>query len=212
MNIPPLVVIFRDFSIPDALDAAEALLQRGVVAFELTFGPDTLLPGLADLVDLVGDRGVVGAGTVMSTDQVSFAAEAGARFVVSPHVDVRLIEAANRRTLQSIPGALTATEVVTAAVAGADGVKLFPIACVGGADYVRQLRGPLPTIPLLVTGGVTPTIAAGCLRAGAQSVAVTANLIDAAACRERRWSRLAESAGPYLEAIDTGLISPAQLG
>lgn len=206
-DVPRLVVIFRRVELADVISATEALLSAGVRAFEVTFDGTPRAEALAPLVELVGSRGLVGVGTVFTTEQVSFAAGAGARFVVSPHTDPVVIEATKKEGLLAVPGALTPTEIATAMAAGADIVKLFPIAAVGGADYVQFLRGPLPDVPFIATGGVTAEMARLCARANC-GVALGVGLIDPAAVERRDWQSLANSASSFLRAVELG--APAE--
>lgn len=125
----------------------------------------------------VGERACVGAGTVLDVSSASAGIGAGASFLVSPHTDPNLIEWASEHGVPFIPGAFTPTEVLNAWRAGAALVKLFPAGSVG-ADFIRDLRGPLREIPLLPTGGITLDNAAQFLRAGAWGLGIGSALID----------------------------------
>ncbi|MCA1666704.1 MAG: 2-dehydro-3-deoxyphosphogluconate aldolase [Thermomicrobia bacterium] len=128
---------------------------------------------------------VVGAGTVLSEAQASEALKAGARFLVSPVGDPWLVRIGHEHGALVAIGGLTPTEIVAAARAGADYVKIFPGGSVGGPTYIKHLRGPLPDIPLMVTGGVTRDNAAAYLAAGAQSVGLGSDLMPSAMIRDR---------------------------
>jgi 2-dehydro-3-deoxyphosphogluconate aldolase/(4S)-4-hydroxy-2-oxoglutarate aldolase len=196
---PPIPAAIRDtgvVAIGRRLDAArvasiaDALMAGGVRAFELTLdepaaGTYAAIEGLArrfDEADLV-----VGAGTVLSIPAAERAIDAGARFLVSPHIDVDLVRWAALRGVPCLPGALTPSEVLAAWRAGAAAVKLFP-ASVAGPALVRELRGPMPQIPLLPTGGVTVESAPVFIAAGAAGVGMGGWLTGdgAAAGIERR--------------------------
>src|ERR671933_2688690 len=120
---------------------------------------------------------LVGAGTVLSTGAVRQALDAGARFVVSPNTDPQVIALCNQLGVPVIPGAFTPTEVVTAWHLGADLVKVFPVSSVG-ARYIRDLRGPLPEIPLAPTGGINADNVTYFVKAGAVAVGAGSDLVD----------------------------------
>lgn len=158
-------------SIPSICDA---LLAGGVHAFELTLNePESA--ALEALVAAVrhaeGSGLLVGAGTVLSIDAARRAIDAGAAFLVAPHVDTQLTAWASGRGIPILPGAATPTEVLAAWRAGAAAVKVFPASTLGPA-FVRELRGPLPDIPLLPTGGVSVENAASYIVAGAIAVGI----------------------------------------
>ena len=167
-----VVAIGRRLQAGSVAGIAEALLAGGVHAFELTLNePESLaLASIEELASRFADRDLlVGAGTVLSIAAASRAIDAGARFLVSPHLDAELVGWAAGWGVPFFPGAFTPTEVLAAWRAGAAAVKLFP-ASVGGAALVRELRGPLPDIVLLPTGGVTLESAPAFIAAGAAGV------------------------------------------
>jgi 2-dehydro-3-deoxyphosphogluconate aldolase/(4S)-4-hydroxy-2-oxoglutarate aldolase len=129
----------------------------------------------------LGSRAVVGAGTVLDAEAAARCLDAGAAFIVSPGFDPATVAAAHARGVPAMPGALTPTEVIAAWKAGADMVKIFPASAVGGPKYLRALRGPLPDVKLLPTGGVNATTAADYIAAGAAALGVGSELVDPAA-------------------------------
>lgn len=147
---------------------AEALLEGGLSSLEVTVEG----PGGIDALESLSDRGVTaGAGTVVSVDQAVAATAAGARFLVSPHLDIELVEWAQNHDVPLIPGALTPTEVATAWRRRPPAVKIFP-AHLGGPDYLKSLLGPYPDLALIPTGGVDGDNAGAYLAAGAVAVGV----------------------------------------
>jgi 2-dehydro-3-deoxyphosphogluconate aldolase/(4S)-4-hydroxy-2-oxoglutarate aldolase len=146
---------------------AKALVAGGIHVLEITMDS----PDPATAITRAADHLTVGAGTVMTIDDCEAAVRAGATFLVSPHTAPHLIEWGVHHDVPVIPGAFTPTEVVTAHAAGAVAVKLFPIS-VGGPALIREIRGPLPHIPLIPSGGVTDDNAAELLAAGAAAVGV----------------------------------------
>ena len=151
---------------------ADALREEGVGAFELTLNePEApVLAAIERLAERVGGSDfVVGAGTVLSVEAARRAVEAGARFLVSPHTDPAIVEWASSQGVPVLPGAFTATEALAAWVAGASAVKLFPASVLGPAG-LRELRGPLPHIPFIPTGGVRVETVADFVAAGAVAI------------------------------------------
>ena len=155
---------------------AEALLAGGVDTLEVTCDS----PGVLDMIRAIdaalGDRVLLGAGTVLDASTAQSAVDAGAKFLVSPHTDPELVRSFSARGIPWIPGAFTASEVLAAWRAGASVVKLFPAGSVGPA-YIKDLRGPLREIPLLPTGGVTIDNAASFLEAGAWGLGMGSALV-----------------------------------
>jgi 2-dehydro-3-deoxyphosphogluconate aldolase/(4S)-4-hydroxy-2-oxoglutarate aldolase len=156
-------------------------MAGGIGVFEITM----TVPGATDvirsLVERFGDRAITGAGTVLSAKEAAACVDAGAQFVVSPGFDQETLEVVHARGLPMMPGALTPTEVITAWKAGADMVKIFPCSAVGGAKYLRALRGPLPDVKMFPTGGVSVSTAKDYLDAGAVALGLGSELVDVAA-------------------------------
>ena len=156
----------------------EALLAAGIGCFEITLNePEAdALASIAALARRFAGRLVIGAGTVLSIPAAQRALDAGATFLVSPHTDEALVAWAAAHGVPAFPGALTPTEVVRAWNAGAAGVKLFPASAVG-PSFIRELRGPLPGIPIVPTGGISVDNVGDFLRAGAVAVGLGSWLI-----------------------------------
>lgn len=171
-----VLIIFRGQGPQQCADIAETLYEAGVRLFEVTLNSADPYAAITAVRDRVGEDAMVGAGTVLTTDEVDRAAGAGAQFMVSPDVDADVIERTKSLDLGSVPGALSPTEVLRAVRAGADIVKIFPIRSVG-ADHVRQLRGPIPDVPYMGTGGVDTALARECIEAGCTGVGVGVHLL-----------------------------------
>jgi 2-dehydro-3-deoxyphosphogluconate aldolase / (4S)-4-hydroxy-2-oxoglutarate aldolase len=148
----------------------------------------------------LGDRAVVGAGTVMTAADGEECIAAGAQFIVSPGTDVPLIELTRERGVLSVPGAMTPTEIIRAWNAGAGAVKVFPARTLG-PGYVKDVRGPLPHIPLIPTGGIDAGNACGYLEAGAVAVGVGGNLIGSEAVAAGDWNAIESKARELVEAV-----------
>jgi 2-dehydro-3-deoxyphosphogluconate aldolase / (4S)-4-hydroxy-2-oxoglutarate aldolase len=161
-----------------AVRAAEALLAGGVSVLEITMTVPDAVSVVATLQERFGTRALVGAGTVLNAEQANACLDAGAAFVVSPGLDLDTVRAVRERGVAMLPGALTPSEVMAAAKAGADMIKIFPCSAAGGASYLRSLRGPLPHLKLMPTGGVSLTTAHEYIAAGAVALGVGTELVD----------------------------------
>lgn len=172
ISVPKIVAIARGLD-PDGLArVADGLLAGGIRAFEVTLNSSGAIDALAGLAErFSGSPLLVGAGTVLDVRSAEEAYAAGARFLVSPHYDAKLVAWAIARGLPVFPGAFTPTEILGAWRAGATAVKLFPASAVG-PTFVREFRGPFRDIPLLPTGGVTLATAPGFISAGAVAVGI----------------------------------------
>jgi 2-dehydro-3-deoxyphosphogluconate aldolase/(4S)-4-hydroxy-2-oxoglutarate aldolase len=195
-----LVAIMRHTEPSAAIHTVEALLEGGVCAVEVTFNSRGVLDMLRSIGAHFGERVLLGAGTVLDLAAAEQALEAGARFIVSPHTDVGLVRTLAGRGVPTIPGALTATEVVSAWQAGASMVKLFPAGSVG-IGYLKDLRGPLNDIPLLPTGGVTLQNAAEFMRAGAWGLGVGSALVDTHLVASGDFAELTRRARGFAQAV-----------
>ncbi len=170
-----------------------ALVAGEVRAIEVTMTMPDALDALAALGSTLDDRTVVGAGTVLDAETARLAILAGARFVVAPTFCRNVVAMCHRYGVVAVPGAYTPTEILTAWEAGADLVKVFPAAGLG-PEYLKDLRGPLPQVRLMATGGVTAENAGAFVTAGAVAVGVGGALIDHDAVARGDYSRVTEQA------------------
>lgn len=169
-----VVAVIRAASADAAVALAEALVAGGITGIEITYST----PNCTDAIRRCRSAlptACVGVGTVLTLDQLGAAIDAGARFAVSPHTDERLLANAARRGLPFLPGAVTPTEIVRAHQLGAAVVKLFP-GSIGGPDYLKAVRAPLPHIPIMPTGGVGEDNLAAWFAAGAVAVGMGGKL------------------------------------
>jgi 2-dehydro-3-deoxyphosphogluconate aldolase/(4S)-4-hydroxy-2-oxoglutarate aldolase len=189
-----VVAIGRSLDSARVPEIAEGLRAAGIRAFELTLNTPSALEAIAALTRRFDpDEILIGAGTVLDIGQARAAVDAGARFLVMPHTDPELIAWAADRSIPTFPGAFTPTEILAAWRAGAAAVKLFP-ASVAGPAFVREMRGPLPEIPLIPVGGVSVDNAPAFFAAGAIAVGIGSWLTgggDPATIRERATHLLA---------------------
>lgn len=199
-----IVVICRGIPSDKILDMAKALHRGGLRCMEVTFdqssqaGIDETIRSI-NLLSQIDDF-CVGAGTVMSEEQVRLAKDVGARYIISPDVNESVIRETKRLGMVSIPGALTATEVVHAHQYGADIVKIFPGGLLGSA-YVKALRGPLSHIPLVAVGNISETNCAAFIQAGCVGVGVGGNLVNRTLLEEQRFDEITALARKYVEAL-----------
>jgi 2-dehydro-3-deoxyphosphogluconate aldolase/(4S)-4-hydroxy-2-oxoglutarate aldolase len=196
-----IVPVVRTNSAESAVKAVEAIYAGGVRAAEITMTVPGAIRALEKVADLFGDKIVLGAGTVLDPETARACMLAGAEFFVTPALNVKTIQMARRYSKVICPGALTPTEVLTAWDAGADIVKIFPCGNVGGAKYIKALKGPFPQIEMIPTGGVNLETAGDFLKAGACAVAVGGELVDAKSIKEGRYDAIEQKARQYLEAV-----------
>lgn len=193
-----VIPVVRCDSADAAIRVTDVLVDAGLPVAEITF---TVPDAVNVIAKLARRRGVIGAGTVTTAEQARAAIRAGAEFIVSPGFVPEVIEVAKAAGVTMIPGALTPTEILNAQRAGADLIKVFPVQSLGGASYVRALRGPFPDIPLVPTGGVDLGNVAEFIRAGAAAVGVGSELISRQALAAGNYAAIAERAALFVAAV-----------
>lgn len=181
---------------------ADALVRGGVTTVELTMTTPDALDSIEPVRRAVGTSGIVGMGSVTDPPTAHDAAGAGAEFVVSPVCKASIVRAAHEHEVPAIPGAFTPTEAQRAHEAGADLVKIFP-ASLGGPDYLRALKVPLPHLDLMPTGGISLDGAGHWLRAGASVVGVGNALLTGEAPNADDYAHITENARTIRTSIDT---------
>ena len=172
-----IVAIIRANSANELIDAAAAIHAGGVSVIEVTMTTPNALQVISDVSSTYGDSVLVGAGSVLDSETARAVMLAGAEFIVSPVTKADVIEICNRYGKVVIPGAFTPTEILTAWEAGADYVKVFPSSGVG-ASYIKDVKAPLPHIPLVPTGGINAENAAEFISAGATALGVGSSLVN----------------------------------
>jgi 2-dehydro-3-deoxyphosphogluconate aldolase/(4S)-4-hydroxy-2-oxoglutarate aldolase len=196
-----MVPIVRVASAKLAIRAVEAVLAGGVSIFEITMTVPDAIGVIRSLAGRFGGKAIIGAGTVLTAEDARACIDAGAQFIVSPGLDLPTIEAAHARDVPIMPGALTPTEVITAWKAGADMVKIFPCSAMGGAKYLRALRGPLPQVKMLPTGGVSLATVHEYIAAGAAALGIGSELVDPVALEAGGDATLTERARELVAAV-----------
>ena len=196
-----IVPVVRASSPGEARIAATAVCQGGIPIVEITMTVPGALEVIRELAKNNASDVLVGAGTVLNAEAARRCLEAGAQFLVSPGLNLKTVELAVREGKLIMAGALTPTEVITAWEAGADFVKIFPCGQVGGAKYIKALKGPLPQIPLVPTGGVNLSTAAEFIEAGAAALGIGGELVQAEALKSNKPEIIVENARKFLAIV-----------
>src|SRR5215831_4402739 len=196
-----VVPVVRASSAREARIAVDAVCEGGIPIVEITM----TVPGAVDVIreltkNCSGDV-LVGAGTVLNLEAAKRCLDAGAQFLVSPGLNLQVVQLAAAEGKLMMAGALTPTEVITAWEAGSDFVKVFPCGQVGGAKYIKALRGPLPQVPLVPTGGVSLATAAEFIEAGAIALGVGGECVQSEALKSGKPEIIVENARKFLAVV-----------
>ncbi|HEY3964672.1 MAG TPA: bifunctional 4-hydroxy-2-oxoglutarate aldolase/2-dehydro-3-deoxy-phosphogluconate aldolase [Planctomycetaceae bacterium] len=195
-----IVAVIRSTSSEQLVEVARALYEGGVDVLEITFTVPRALEIIAAVRKALGDKVLLGAGTVLDPETARAAFLAGAEFLVAPTVNLDVIKLGNRYDKLVMPGAFTPTEILTAWEAGAQVIKVFP-ADIGGPAYLKTLHGPLPQVRLLPTGGVNLNTIADFLKAGACAVGLGGALVEPKAVQAGDMNRIKSLAEQYVAAV-----------
>jgi 2-dehydro-3-deoxyphosphogluconate aldolase / (4S)-4-hydroxy-2-oxoglutarate aldolase len=195
-----IVPAIRVSSGDDAHFAAEAVTHGGIPIVEITL----TVPGAVELISHLvrsNPQIIVGAGTVLDTNTARLCVDAGAGFITSPSFNPAVVEFAAKESIAVLPGAMTPTEIVTAWSAGADFVKVFPCAQVGGDKYIKALNAALPQIPLIAAGGVNQQTATNFILSGAIAIGIGTELVPTEAIERRQSERIRELARRFTKIV-----------
>ena len=206
-----IVPAIRVSSTEEARFAAAAVSSGGIPIVEITMTVPEACELIQDMVANAPDI-IVGAGTVLDPETARRCLQAGAQFVTSPGLDLGIVELTEKADVVTMPGALTPSEVTAAWRAGVDFIKVFPCSQVGGAGYIRALKGPFPTASFVAAGGVTQQTASDLIRAGATALGIGSELIPREAIRHRRAEQIVELARRFLNIVRAArkLAAPAK--
>jgi 2-dehydro-3-deoxyphosphogluconate aldolase/(4S)-4-hydroxy-2-oxoglutarate aldolase len=196
-----IVPVVRASSAKQAMQAAEAVCAGGIPIVEITMTCPDAIEVIAELSKNAGSEVLIGAGTVLDASTAERCIDAGAEFIVSPGFDLETVKLANRLGMLMAAGALTPTEVMAAWKAGSDFVKVFPCGSVGGSKYIKALKGPLPQIPMIPTGGVNLNTAADFIHAGAAALGIGGELVSAAALESGNTASIIEAARNFVTIV-----------
>jgi 2-dehydro-3-deoxyphosphogluconate aldolase/(4S)-4-hydroxy-2-oxoglutarate aldolase len=196
-----VVPVVRASSAAEARLAAQAVCDGGIPIVEVTMTVPGAIDVIRELRKSAPSSVLIGAGTVLDADAARRCVDAGAQFLVSPGLNLPTVEFAVKSGILMLAGALTPTEVITAWNAGSDFVKVFPCGQVGGAKYIKALKGPLPQIPLVPTGGVNLNTAAEFIEAGAAALGIGGELVQAEALKAGKAEVIVENAKKFLTIV-----------
>jgi 2-dehydro-3-deoxyphosphogluconate aldolase/(4S)-4-hydroxy-2-oxoglutarate aldolase len=189
-----IIGVVREDSAEAAAAVAEAYATNGIVFVEVTMTTPDALELIATLDKRHGEKIVLAAGTVRTSNDAALARRAGAKVIVSPHTDSRIIEYANENDLLCVAGAATTNEIIRAWEAGCDIVKVYPAQHLGGPDYIRTIRGPIRDVPMLAGGPVPLDTIEAYLDAGCMAVNLGASLAVPDLVRSRQWDEIGRRA------------------
>ncbi|MCI0639712.1 MAG: bifunctional 4-hydroxy-2-oxoglutarate aldolase/2-dehydro-3-deoxy-phosphogluconate aldolase [Gemmataceae bacterium] len=195
-----IVAVVRSPDSQQLVEVVRALADGGVSVVEITMTVPGALDVLREVRKALGNRVLLGAGTVLDPETARAALLAGAEYIVAPTVNLEVIRLCQRYDKLVMPGAFTPTEILGAWEAGADIVKVFPADVVGPA-FFKALRGPLPHIRLMPTGGVDLATAAAFLKTGACCLGVGGQLVEPQAVAQRNFDRIRELARQYVAVV-----------
>lgn len=195
-----IVAVVRSPDSHQLVEVVRALADGGVTVVEITMTVPHALDVVREVRRVLGDRVLLGAGTVLDSETARAVLLAGAEFIVAPTVNLEVIRLCQRYDKLVMPGAFTPTEILTAWETGADIVKVFPADVVGPA-FFKAMRGPLPQIRLMPTGGVDLTTAAAFLKAGACCLGIGGQLVEPQAVAERNFDRIRDLARQYVKIV-----------
>ena len=202
INANKVIAIMRGVAKEKAADAARALYEGGIKLVEVTFNQSSptciedTTDSIKSIIDAMGDKMCVGAGTVMTVEQVQAAVNAGAKYIISPNTDREVIEETKKLGAISMPGAFTPSEAVSAYKMGADYVKLFPAGLLG-IPYIKAIKAPISHIPLMAVGGIDADNLGDFLATGINGVGVGSSLVNLKLINAGKWDELTELAKKF---------------
>lgn len=196
-----VVPVVRASSQREARMAADAVCEGGIPIVEITMTVPGALDVIRELTKSGSEDVLVGAGTVLNVDAARRCLDAGAEFLVSPGLNLEVVKLVGAEGKLMMAGALTPTEIIMAWEAGSDFVKVFPCGQVGGAKYIKALKGPLPQVPLVPTGGVSLATAAEFIEAGAAALGVGGECVQAEALKSGKPEIIVENARKFLAIV-----------
>jgi 2-dehydro-3-deoxyphosphogluconate aldolase/(4S)-4-hydroxy-2-oxoglutarate aldolase len=196
-----IVPVVRATSPREARMASEAVCEGGIPIVEITMTVPGAVEVIRELAKNSASGVLIGAGTVLNAEAARRCLDAGAQFLVSPGLNLQTVELAVREGKLMMAGALTPTEVMAAWEAGADFVKIFPCGQVGGAKYIKALKGPFPLVQFVPTGGVNLTNAAEFIEAGVAALGVGGECVQAEALKANKPEIIVENARKFLEIV-----------
>lgn len=197
---PGVVAIIRADSSSQLIEACDALAEGGITAIEVTMTTPNALDVIKEISASRGDKILIGVGSVLDDITARLAILAGAQYVVTPVLRPSVIQTCRTYSKPICCGALTPTEALTAHEAGADFVKIFPSDGLG-PSYIKAIKGPLPQLQIIPTGGVTPDTCGAFIKAGSAAVAAGSCLVSKQVLQNKDWTKLKETSQAFVKAI-----------
>lgn len=195
-----IIAILRGVDKGHIIDVAQALFAGGIKMLEVTCNTQGVFEIIKLLIDKMGDEMIIGAGTVITNELCDKAIKAGAQFIIAPDINPDVIDFCIKRNIAILPGAATATEILTAKRHGAKMVKIFPARQIG-IDYIKALRGPIDDMDFVAVGGVRPENIKDFFAAGCCAIAVGESVSPKQAIEKGDWNFINETARKYVNVI-----------
>lgn len=201
-----IIAIVRGIDGDHIVDTAKALYDGGIRLMEVTFDQSSPTAeqdtgsAIKAICEVMGDKVCVGAGTVMTTKQVDAAVDAGAKYIISPNINLDVIKRSIKRSAVSMPGAMTPTEIAAAYETGAEFIKLFP-ANILGTSYIKAIRSPISHIPMLAVGGINANNMLEYMEAGISGVGIGSNIVNKNLVEAEKFEELTALAKEYTQKI-----------
>jgi 2-dehydro-3-deoxyphosphogluconate aldolase/(4S)-4-hydroxy-2-oxoglutarate aldolase len=193
-----IIVIARGVRIAQIVNLAEAIFAGGIKMLEITCNTEGVFEMIKMLRDKMANKMIIGAGTVITTDLCKKAIEAGAEFIIAPDTNTEVIDYCVKKNIAVLPGAATATEILTAKRHGATMVKIFPASKLG-AGYIKALRGPIDDMDFVAVEGVKPENMAEFFAAGCAAIGIGASIVRKEFIEKGNWTAITDTARLYVE-------------
>ncbi len=197
-----VVAVVRLNKKTDALKIVDTIYKGGITSVEITMTTPNALNLIEELNNIYGDKLLVGVGSVLKKEEAREAIRAGAKYVVSPILDVSIIEVSHNFDIPALPGCFTPTEIYQAHERGADIIKVFP-ANITGMSFFKAVKAPIPFLKLMPTGGVTLTNANEWIKAGACAIGIGSSLLDKSAIANNNYKKIKENAKILINNINS---------
>jgi 2-dehydro-3-deoxyphosphogluconate aldolase / (4S)-4-hydroxy-2-oxoglutarate aldolase len=202
-----IIVIVRGVEKGKIVNLAEAVLAAGIKMLEVTCNTEGVFEMLELLNSKMANKMIIGAGTVITVDLCKRALDAGAKYIIAPDVNPDVIAHCVKNDVAVLPGAATATEILTAKRYGAKMVKIFPAAAIG-IDYIKQLRGPIDDVDFVAVGGVRPEAITDFFSAGCIAIAIGESAVRKEFVEKGDWEAITETVGKYVKKLPISLWNP----
>jgi 2-dehydro-3-deoxyphosphogluconate aldolase/(4S)-4-hydroxy-2-oxoglutarate aldolase len=195
-----LMVAVRTETPEKAYQAALACINGGICSVEITFS----VPDAEEVIKELNKKmnACIGAGTILSISDLKKALKAGAKYIVSPHLDEKIVKATKKEGAVSIPGACTPTEIYRAYQTGGDIIKLFPFVEMGGLNFLKAIRGPMPFVRFMLSGGVNLDNISEYLSAKASCILIGSSILKKEFIAGENWGAIYDLARKFAEKIE----------